>query len=71
VVLKLCSLQEKSYGKMAKGNYSIITPDKDMVLVHCTSSYCAGPLYEVVLNANWNFSNYALDKETYQRAIIL
>jgi fumarate reductase subunit C len=41
VVFKLCSGQEKGNGKVTKGNNSIITLDRVMVLVHCTSSYCA------------------------------
>jgi hypothetical protein len=49
VVFKLCSGQEKSNGKVTKGNNSIITVDRVMVLVHCTSSYYAWPLYEVVV----------------------
>jgi hypothetical protein len=32
--------QEKINGKATKGNNSVITLDKVMVLVHCTFSYC-------------------------------
>jgi hypothetical protein len=37
--------------------------------VHCTSYYCAWPLYEVVLNQY--VLSYASDKEKYHRAVIL
>jgi hypothetical protein len=62
---------KKSNGKVTKGNNSIITLNRVMVLVHCTSSYCAWPLYEVVLNSNQYFTSYTPDKEKYQRAINL
>jgi hypothetical protein len=47
VIFKLCSGQEKSNGKATKGNNSIISLDRVIVLVHCTSSYCAWSLYQV------------------------
>ena len=50
-------------GKETKGNNSVITIDRVMVLVHCTSSYCGWQLYEIVLNSNQFFSSYAMDKE--------
>jgi hypothetical protein len=48
VVFKLCF----GKGKVTKGNNSVITLDRVMVLVFCTSSDGAWPLYEVVLNSN-------------------
>jgi hypothetical protein len=39
--------------------------------VHCTSTYYAWPLYEVVLNSNQYVLSYAPDKEKYLRAITL
>jgi hypothetical protein len=38
--------------KSNKGNNSVISQDGVLVLVHCTSSQCAWPLYEVILNSN-------------------
>ena len=35
-----------------------------MVLVHCTSSHCAWPLYEIVLKSNQYFTSYTPDKVT-------
>jgi hypothetical protein len=58
---------EKNNGKVTKGNYSVSTLDRVMVLVHCTSSYCAWPYYEVVLNSNLYFSSYAPDMEKQQK----
>jgi hypothetical protein len=48
----------KKQWKSNKGNNSIIILDRVMVLVHCTWSYCARLLSEVVLN-----SQDAPDKE--------
>jgi hypothetical protein len=61
----------KSNEKVTKGNNSIITLDRVMVFVPCTSSFCAQPLYEAVFNSNQYFSSYAPDKEMYQKAITL
>jgi hypothetical protein len=36
VVFKLCSRQEKNIGEVTKGNNSLITLDRVMVLQHCT-----------------------------------
>ena len=46
VVFMLCSKQEK----VSKGNNSLISFIRVMVLVYCTSSHCALPLYEVLSN---------------------
>jgi hypothetical protein len=42
-----------------------------MVFVHCTSSYCAWPLYEVAFNSNHLFSSNSFDKKKSWRAITL
>jgi hypothetical protein len=54
-------------------NYSVIKTERDTFLLseHCTSSYCASPLYEVAPSYKLLFSGYVLDKEKGQRAIIL
>ena len=46
------NVTEGRQGKVTKGNYSVISQDRVMVLVHCTSSHCVWQLYEVVLNSN-------------------
>jgi hypothetical protein len=51
-------------GTVTKGNNYVIT-------LHCSSSYCAWPLYEVVLNSNHYFSSYPPDNWKYQKAITL
>jgi hypothetical protein len=57
ITLQVMTLQvmvrtKESNGKETKGNNSVITSDIVMVLEHCTFSYCAWPLYKVVLNFN-------------------
>jgi hypothetical protein len=59
----------KNNGKVTKGNNYVITLDRVMLFVHCTYSYCAWLLYEIVFNSNQYFSSYARNKEKYQRAI--
>jgi hypothetical protein len=62
VLLNYSLISPERQGKGTKGNNSINTEDGIIVIVHCTSSHCAWPLYEVVLNSNYWFSSYALDK---------
>jgi hypothetical protein len=51
ISLKVMVRTKENNGKVLKGNNSEITLERVMVLVHCTSPYCAWPLYEVVLNS--------------------
>jgi hypothetical protein len=59
LIYSVISPERQGKGTMGKTN----TDDRVMVIIHCTSSHCALPLYEVVLNSNNQFSSYALDKK--------
>jgi hypothetical protein len=40
-----------------------MSQERVKVSVHCAFAQYTWPLYEIVFNANWKFSSYALDKK--------
>jgi hypothetical protein len=54
-------LCKKQHFRHVKGNVYLISQDGVMVLVQCTSSQCAWPLYEVILYFNHKSSSNGPD----------
>ena len=57
--------------KVRKGNNSVISLNRDMVLVHCTLSHCSLPLKEVLLNSIRQFSSYLQTNKTSNKMQLL